>query len=225
MQATIVNCLTIIIGCIVGLLIKGKLPEKIINTIMNGLALCTIYIGVSGALQCKNTIEMIVSVAVGGLIGELIDIDKGLNKFGQHIENKFKKDNGNISISQGFVTSSLLFCVGAMALVGSLESGLQGKYDTLYAKSMLDGITSIIFTSTLGIGVAFSIVTVFLYQGTITLCAGFLPGILSTEVITSMSVVGSLLIIGLGLNLLKVTNIKIANLLPSVFIPIIFGLI
>ena len=112
-----------------------------------------------------------------------------------------------------------------MALVGSLESGLQGKYDTLYAKSMLDGITSIIFTSTLGIGVAFSIVTVFLYQGTITLCAGFLSGILSTEVITSMSEVGSLLIIGLGLNLLKVTNIKIANLLPSVFIPIIFGLI
>ena len=223
-MGTIVNCLTIIGGCIVGLFIKGRVNEKISTTVMNGLGLCSLYIGISGSLKCENPIEMIVSVALGALIGELIDIDNLLNKLGNLLENKFKSKDKNISISEGFVTSSLLFCVGAMAIVGSLESGLNGDNTTLYAKSVLDGVSSIIFTSTLGIGVILSVFTVLIYQGSITLLAGLLSGVLSTSVITGMSVVGNLIIIGLGLNILGMTQIKVANLLPGIFIPIIFGL-
>ena len=223
MLGTIVNSITVIVGCLVGLIVKGRLTEKISTTIMNGLALCTLYIGISGALNGGDTLIMIISVAIGALIGEIIDIDKWLNKLGYYLESKFKnKKESNISIAEGFITSSLLFCVGAMAIVGSLESGLRGNHDTLFTKSILDGISSIIFTSSLGIGVIFSAVTVFVYQGAITLGAGLLSGVLSTSVITNMSAVGGLLIIGLGLNMLGVTKIKIANLLPAIFLPIIF---
>ena len=223
MLGTIVNSITVIVGCLVGLIVKGRLTEKVSTTIMNGLALCTLYIGISGALNGGDTLIMIISVAIGALIGEIIDIDKWLNKLGYYLESKFKnKKESNISIAEGFITSSLLFCVGAMAIVGSLESGLRGNHDTLFTKSILDGISSIIFTSSLGIGVIFSAVTVFVYQGSITLGAGLLSGVLSTSVITNMSAVGGLLIIGLGLNMLGVTKIKIANLLPAIFLPIIF---
>ena len=223
MLGTIVNSITVIVGCLVGLIVKGRLTEKISTTIMNGLALCTLYIGISGALNGGDTLIMIISVAIGALIGEIIDIDKWLNKLGYYLESKFKnKKESNISIAEGFITSSLLFCVGAMAIVGSLESGLRGNHDTLFTKSILDGISSIIFTSSLGIGVIFSAVTVFVYQGSITLGAGLLSGVLSNSVITNMSAVGGLLIIGLGLNMLGITKIKIANLLPAIFLPIIF---
>ena len=223
MLGTIVNCVAITLGCIVGLIIKGKIPEKVSKTIMNGLALCVIYIGISGALEGKDTIQMIICIAVGALVGELIDIDNALTRLGDYFESKVNKKNDKVSISEGFVTASLLFCVGAMALVGSLESGLQGDHTTLFAKSILDGISSVIFASTLGIGVILSVGTVFIYQGGITLSAGLLSGVLSLSVITNMSAVGSLLIIGLGLNMLGLTKIKVANLLPAVFIPIIFG--
>lgn len=225
MLGTIVNSIAVIVGCLVALIVKGRLTEKISTTIMNGLALCTIYIGISGALNGGDTLIMIISVAIGALFGEIIDIDKGLNKLGYYLESRFKgKKKNNISIAEGFITSSLLFCVGAMAIVGSLESGLKGNHDTLFTKSILDGISSIIFTSSLGIGVIFSAATVFLYQGVITLGAGLLSGVLSTAVITNMSAVGGLLIVGLGFNMLGITKIKIANLLPAIFLPIIFQL-
>ena len=224
MLGTIVNCITIAIGCFLGLIAKGKIPERIGDTIMKGLALCTIYIGISGALEGNDTLQMIISIAIGALIGEIIDIDKWLEKLGAFLENKFNKEGKSGSIAQGFITSSLLFCVGAMAIVGSLESGLKGEHTTLFTKSILDGISSIIFTSTLGIGVAFSIITVLVYQGSITIFAGMLAGVLSSNVITNMSAVGGLLILGLGLNMLGITKIKIANMLPAIFIPIIFGL-
>ena len=191
---------------------------------MKGLALCTMYIGISGALEGTDTLQMIISIAVGALIGEIIDIDKWLEKLGAFLESKFNKEGKSGSIAQGFITSSLLFCVGAMAIVGSLESGLKGDNTTLFTKSILDGISSIIFTSTLGIGVIFSIGTVLIYQGGIAICAGMLSNVLSSVVITNMSAVGGLLILGLGLNMLGVTKIKIANMLPAIFIPIIFGL-
>lgn len=223
-MGTLVNCLTIIGGFIIGLCIKGKVNEKVSTTVMQGLGLCSLYIGISGSLKCEEPIQLIVSMAVGALIGELIDIDKWITKLGDYFENKFKKKDDKVSISEGFVTSSLLFCVGAMAIVGSLESGLNGDNTTLYAKSVLDGVSSIIFSSTLGIGVFLSVFTVLIYQGSITLEASMLSGILSTSVITNMSVVGSVIIIGLGLNILGMTKIKVANLLPAIFIPIIFGL-
>lgn len=223
MLGTIVNCIAILVGSVIGLIINGRMPERVSNTVMNGLALCVIFMGVSGAFKSEDTIQMIICIAVGSLIGEIINIDKGINKFGLYVESKVNKNNEDLSIAEGFVTSSLLFCVGAMAVVGSLESGLKGDHATLFAKSILDGVSSIIFASTLGIGVMLSIGTVLVYQGAITICAGLLSGVLSTAVIANMSAVGSLLILGLGLNVLKVTNIKVANMLPALFIPIIFG--
>ena len=177
MLGTIVNALAIIGGCLVGLIVKGRLTEKISATIMNGLSLCVLYIGISGALKGNDTLQMIICIALGALVGEIIDIDKRLNDLGDMIERKINSKKKNktdekISISEGFVTSSLLFCVGAMAVVGSLESGLQGNHTTLFAKSILDGISSIIFTSSLGIGVILSSIAVLVYQGTITLLAG-----------------------------------------------------
>lgn len=222
-MGTIINCIAIIGGCLVGLIVSGKIQERVSKNIMNGLALCVIYIGISGSLNGGDTLQMIISIAIGALVGELIDIDKWLNKLGDFLESKVKTKKGEVSISQGFVTASLLFCVGAMAVVGSLENGLTGDYSTLLAKSVLDGVSSIIFASTLGIGVMLSAFVVLIYQGSITLCAGLLSGVLSTAVITNMSAVGSLLIIGLGLNMLGVTKIKVANLLPAIFIPILFG--
>lgn len=223
MIGTIVNSVAVVIGCLIGFLIKGRLKTNISNTIMSGLGLCVLYIGVSGALKGEDTLLMIICIVIGALIGELIDIDKWLSRLGEIIERKVNKvGKSNISIAEGFVSASLLFCVGAMAIVGALESGLKGNHDTLFTKSILDGISSIIFTSSLGIGVIFSAVTVFIYQGAITLGAGILSGVLSTTVITNMSAIGGLLIVGLGFNMLGVTKIKVANLLPAIFLPILF---
>ena len=224
MLGTIVNCITIIVGSAIGLIVNGRMPERISNTIMKGLALCVLYIGISGALKGENSIEMIICIAIGAFIGELIDIDKRLVQLGDYLEGKFKSKSEKVSISEGFITSSLLFCVGAMSLVGSLECGLKGNYTTIFAKSILDGISAVVFASTLGIGVILSVATVFIYQGSITICARFLNGILNTTVIDSMSAVGSLLIIGLAINILCDKDIKVANLLPAVFIPIIYNL-
>lgn len=229
MLGTIVNSLAIICGCLVGLIVKGRLTEKISLTIMNGLALCVLFIGISGVLKGEDTLQIIICIAIGALVGEIMDLDKKLNDLGDLIERKINSkrkntSNEKISISEGFVTSSLLFCVGAMAVVGSLESGLQGNHTTLFAKSILDGVSSIIFTSSLGIGVMLSSIAILIYQGSITLLAGGLSTILTDTVINNMSAVGSLLIVGLGFNMLGITKIKVANLLPAIFIPIIFGL-
>lgn len=222
MIGTIVNSIVVIIGCLIGIIFKGKLKENITDTIMSGLGLCILYIGISGSLKGENTLLIIICIVIGALIGELIDIDNWINRLGKVIENQVNKGvKNNISITEGFVTASLLFCVGAMAIVGSLESGLRGNYDTLFAKSIIDGVTAIILTSTLGIGVIFSAITIFLYQGTITLGAGILANALNDVVINNMTAVGSLLIIGIGLNVLGITKIKVANLLPAVVLPIL----
>ena len=209
---------------------KNNKVEKISDTIMSGLALCIIYMGISGALECQHVLICIISMVVGGLIGELIDIDKGLNSLGDKIEEKLNKGKTDVSkekvsISQGFVSASLLFCVGAMAVVGALNSGLFGNNDTLFAKSALDGVSSFLFSLTMGIGVLLSAVAVFLYEGIIACGAFLLKGVLSTAVITEMNAVGSLLILSLGINMILKANIKLANLLPSMFVPIIFGII
>ncbi|MGG7200394.1 DUF554 domain-containing protein [Clostridium butyricum] len=230
MLGTIVNALAVIGGCIIGLIVKEKLTEKMSNTIMSGLALCVLYIGISGALKGQDTLIIIICIAVGALVGEIIDIDKRLNDLGNFIENKINlkkknKDSEKISISEGFVTSSLLFCVGAMAVVGSLESGLQGNHSTLFAKSILDGVSSIIFASSLGIGVMLSSVAILVYQGSITLLVGCLSSVLTDTVIGNMSAIGSILIMGLGTNMIGASKIKVANLLPAIFLPIIIYLV
>lgn len=223
MTGTIVNAAAIILGSLLGLLFKKGIPERVNKTVMNGLALCVILIGLMDALKVNNLMIVIFSIVIGGIAGELLNINDRIKDLGDRIGKKFS--NSNDSVSKGFVTSSLLFCVGAMAIVGSLEDGLTGSHKTLFAKSILDGISSIIFSSSLGIGVILSSVSVFLYQGIITLAASSLSGLLTKTVISDVTAAGGLLIIGLGFNMLEICDIKVANLLPSVFIPILYQFI
>ena len=226
MIATFINCGAIIIGCLIGLVIKGGLPKRVSDLIMMALALSVLYIGISGSFEGVNTLITIISMALGALIGEFIDIDKWLNKLGDKIQDKFKSSSGKDSkIAEGFVTSSLLFCVGAMSIVGALQAGLTGNCETIYAKTVLDAISSVVFSASLGIGVIFSSVSVLLYQGGITLGASFLSSLLSDPVVAEMTATGSLMIVALSFNMLGMTKIKVANLLPAILIPIIFGVV
>lgn len=222
MLGTIVNAIAVILGGLVGLLFKKGLPKKLTDAVMTGIALCTIYIGVSGCLEGKNPLITVISIAVGAVIGTALDLDGRLVSLGESIEKKFKKSGGEkVSLAEGFVSSSLLFCVGAMAIMGSLQSGLAGNHQTLYTKSVMDFISSIVFASSMGVGVLFSSVAVLVYQGIITLAAGFLAPLLESGTVAEMTCAGSLLLIALGLNLLGVTKIKIMNYIPAIFLPIL----
>jgi len=189
------------------------------DVLIKGLAICIFIIGISGALKSHNTLVMILSIVIGAVIGTLLDIDSGINRLGAWIERKAHGKFG--SIAEGFVNASLICCVGAMAVIGSLESGLRLDHSTLYTKSLIDFFTTIVLTATMGAGVVLSSVSVFVFQGTITLFAGVLAPLLSETVINEISATGSVLIIALSLNLLGLTKIKTMNYLPAVFIPII----
>ena len=194
---------------------------------MKGVALCVLYIGIDGMLEGTNAIISILSMACGAIIGTLIDLDKWFNRFADFLQNKLTKKKGNetSTLSEAFVSSSLLFCVGAMTIVGSLDAGLRGDNSTLYAKAVLDGISAVFFASSLGWGVLLSAITILIYQGGIVLLAGALQTVLTNEfIIAEMTCVGSLLIIALGLNMLGITKIKVMNYLPAIFFPILFCL-
>lgn len=221
MLGTIVNALAVIAGALTGLLLKKGIPEKISDVVMKGVALCVLYIGISGSLSGTNTLITIISVVTGAVIGSLLDIDRRLNALGEFAERKFSSGGGKTSIAEGFVSASLLFCVGSMSIVGSIQSGLTGNHEMIYTKSMLDGISAIIFTSTLGVGVFLSAAVVLVYQGAIVMCAQWVQPFLSDYAVAEMSCVGSLLIIALALNMLGITKLKTANYLPAVFVPII----
>lgn len=222
MIATIVNMVAVLIGGSVGLLLKKGLPEKLSDSIMKGLGLCTLYLGISGSLKGQNSLILIISMVVGIVIGEILDLDDKVNRLGMFVEKKFQKEGSTkVSIAEGFVSASLLFCVGAMAIVGSLQAGLAGDYEMLYNKSMLDGVAAIIFASSFGVGVLLSAFFVFAYQGTITLLAQWIAPFLTDVVIAEMTCVGSVIIIGIALNMIGLTKFKLMNYVPAVFIPII----
>lgn len=235
MTGTIVNTIGVIIGGLIGILLGKAIPEKLSERLMQALGLCTLLIGLTGTVKVitfsndqtvysQNIILIIISMVVGTLIGELLDLDKLLNDLGNRLQEKFKSKNGNSTLAEGFVTASLLFCVGAMTIVGSMQSGLLGDNSTIFAKTVLDFIASIVFASSLGIGVVLSAAFVFTYQGAITLIAYFAGNFLSNYMISQMTFVGNLIIIALALNMLKITKIKVMNLVPSIFIPIILCL-
>ena len=230
MLGTIVNIIAVLCGGTIGLLLGRRIPQKIMDTVMIGLGLCTVYIGISGALEGQNTLIIILSIVFGAIIGEAVDIDHWVNHFASWLEDTLTRkqltsDTGTSSakpsLAEGFVTSSLVFCVGAMTILGALQSGLTGDHTTLYTKSLLDLMSSMIFAASLGSGVLLSIAFILVYQGGITLLAQALAPVLSTVVIAEMTCVGSLLIIGLGLNLLKISKFKIMNFLPAIFLPML----
>jgi len=222
MLGTIINSVAIILGCIVGMIFKNRFPVKISEILIQGIGLTTLMIGSQMAIQGSEIIYIILSIVIGGIIGEIINIEKRLDNLGNKIKNLFKKFKGTEKFTEGFIATSLLYCVGSMAVMGAIEEGISGNPDILLAKSALDGISSIIFASSLGIGVLFSAFSVFIYQGMITQIAQLVRNFITDGMINEMSAVGGILIIGLSLEILKIKKIKVANLLPSLIIIVIF---
>ncbi len=221
MLAAIVNSGAIFIGALLGLMFKKIIPSKTGDTIMYGLALCTFLIGLSGALKGEHIIIEIISIVIGTLIGDTIDLDAKINTVGNRLQTFFKTEDEKTSLAEGFVSSTLLFCTGAMAIVGSLQAGISGNYSTIFAKSTIDFTAVIIMASTLGIGTVFSAASVLIYQGSITLLAAFISPFLTETITTEMDCVGSLIMIGLAFNMLKITKLKVSNYIPAVFVPIL----
>ncbi len=218
MIGTIVNVVAIFLGCSIGLILKSKFPENIEKIIMQALGLASLLIGMQMAIKTSNILLVIFSLVIGGVIGEIIGIEEGLERFGERIKRKVKSNNTSERFVEGFLTASLLYCVGSMAIMGAIKEGLSGNPDILYAKSLLDGVTSIAFTAAMGIGVLFSAIPVFLYQGGITLLSCTIKSYLSPEVVNEMTAVGGLLILGIGFGLLKIKKIRVGNLLPAILV-------
>lgn len=219
MLGVLVNVGTVLIGSLVGLFLKRGIPEKVTEALMIGIGLCTVFIGISGALEGENTLVLILSMAIGTVIGTLLDIDKQLNRLASYVEARFKQKEGQVTVAEGFVTASLLFCVGAMTIVGSLQAGLTGDCEMLFTKATLDLVSSCVLAASLGIGVLLADIFVLVFQGGIVLLAGLVAPFLTDYAIGEMTCAGSVLIIALGLNLIGVTKIKVANYLPVIFIP------
>jgi len=218
MKGTIVNVIAIFLGCSVGFILKSRFPEKIGKVVMQALGLASLLIGAQMALKTNNILLVIFSLVIGGVIGEIIGIEEGLERFGERVKLKFKTNDTSERFVEGFVTASLLYCVGSMAIMGALKEGLSGNPDILYAKSLMDGVTSLAFTAAMGIGVLFSVIPVFLYQGGITLLSRLIKDFLSPEIINEMTAVGGILILGIGFGLLEIRKIKIGNLLPAILV-------
>lgn len=234
---TLGNIALVFLGSTIGILIKGGLKQRFQETILKAMGLAVMFIGISGALEgllsiegnkivSRNIMLMVVSLAAGSFIGEAIDIETRLERVGEWLKRKLKvnkeKDKGFV---EGFVNSSLLFCVGAMAIIGSLKDGLSADPSMLLAKGFIDGVVAIFFASTLGIGVFFSVIPVGIYQGGITLAAGFVEPYLSERLIGNLSFIGSVLIFAIGINMVTGKKVKTGNLLPSVLVPVVYEII
>ena len=220
MIGTIANALAIIVGGIIGLLFKNIIPEKISEALLKATGLAVIAIGINLMLSGKNFTLLIISLVIGTIIGEVIDIEKNLDKFGAFIESKMKNKESNVAL--GFVTCTLVYCVGSMAIVGSIQSGLTGNHEILFSKAVLDGITAVTFAATMGAGVVLSGISVLVYQGAITMLASLMQSLLGTVVVNEMTAIGGVIIMGIGLNFLIANRMRVGNLLPSIFIPIIY---
>lgn len=225
MFGTIVNAAAIVVGALVGNFLKGGFPEKYKSVIMQGISLVVILIGLSMALQSESILVLTLSIVSGGLLGEFLRIEERLAALGQRLENRFRgAGNGGGLFTRGFVTASLVFCVGAMSIMGALEGGLTGRHTTLFIKAVIDGVAAVVFASTMGLGVAFSGLPVFLYQGAIAAAAVYVKPLLTDAMIMEMTAAGGLLIFGIGINLLTgKQHIRVGNLLPAIFLAALFA--
>lgn len=223
MKGTLVNTGTVILGSLIGLAVGSRLPEKVKQIVMNGLGLCTLLIGFKMAFKGEQILLIIGSLVLGGIIGELLDVEGKLESLAEKIKKRIKSESGNFVV--GFVTASLVFCVGPMTVVGSIEDGIRGDASILYAKSVLDGFASIAFASGLGVGVLFSAVTVLVYQGLLTLLGQKLSFLLNQHVLNELTATGGLMIVGIGLLLLDIKKVRVGNFLPALVIVVILALI
>lgn len=218
MFGVLVNTATVLIGSLIGLLCKKGIPDRLSSTVMKAIGLCTIAIGISGLLDGENTLVLIISIVLGVLIGELLDLDGRVNRLVERVAGRTAGEGKATQISQGFITACLLFCIGAMTIVGSLDAGLRGDHEMLLTKSLLDFISSIMLSATLGIGVLFSAAFVLLFQGGIVLLAQVLAPVLSKSCIAELTCAGSLMILALGFNIIGITKFKVINFLPALLL-------
>lgn len=226
MLGVIVNVITVLIGSCIGVLFKKGIPERVSTATMIGLGACTLYIGISGSLCGENVLILIASVVLGAISGTLLNIDGATNKLAKSVETKFKKDGQNVSIAEGLVTATLLFCVGSMTVTGSIQAGLTGDNSVLITKATLDLVSSMMLASSLGVGVLLASVSVFVIQGGLVLLAGLIAPFMSMGAINEMTCAGSILIIMIGTNLMGITKIKVADFLPAIlFAPIIYNIV
>ena len=219
MIGTLINAAAVVAGSLLGLLFGRKISDSMRRVLQLGIGLCVMLIGLQSALETGNTMLVIVAIVLGGIAGSLLKIEKRLDDMGERLQKRFSQ--GGSRVGEGFVTATLIFCVGAMAVTGALDSGLRGDHSTLVAKSMLDGVTSMILASTMGWGVMLSAIAVLVYQGGIALLASFIaPLLANARMITEMSAVGGLLIMGIGLNMIGTKeHIPVGDLLPAIFMP------
>jgi uncharacterized membrane protein YqgA involved in biofilm formation len=222
MLGTIVNSLAVIVGGLIGILFKNVIPEKISDALLKASGLAVITVGIKLSLVGENLTLLIMSIIIGTGIGELINVEGRLDNLGAFVESKMKNKQNNVTL--GFVTCTLIYCVGSMAIVGSIQSGLTGNHEILFSKALLDGIMSISMAVSMGVGVILSSVSIFIYQGIITVLAQSMQSLLSDVVVTEMTAIGGTLIMAIGLNFLEIKRIKVGNMLPAVFLPIIYFL-
>ncbi|MDR2702568.1 MAG: DUF554 domain-containing protein [Spirochaetaceae bacterium] len=228
MLGPVVNAVTVVICSLLGCFAIRGIPERFEETIKKAIGIAIIYIGIRGAMENRRPLLLIMSVVTGALLGEFINIDKRINRLGLWAERKLYREKaaeasgGKKSFAKGFVSASILFCTGSMVIVGSLQSGLQGNHEILFTKSILDGTISIVFGASLGIGVLFSAIPVFIVQGGIALLSRLIKDYLTPEIITEMSATGNLIVAAIGINFVCLPEgkeIKVANLIPAIFIP------
>ena len=224
MFAVFVNMALVLVGSAVGLLLKNRFSERMGQAVMKGLGLCTIGIGMSSLLGGKDTLCTIICVALGTILGEWLNIEKGMDDLGELLRRKLIKREGNSRFVEGFVNATVLYCVGAMSINGAIAAGINGDYSILISKSVMDMVSSITFAAAMGIGVPFAVIPILLYEGGLTLLAGVVGPYLSAAVITEMSAVGGAIIVGIGLNLLGASKegIRVSNMLPAIFLPIAY---
>ena len=225
MVAVLVNVATVLLGSTVGLIFRNKINEKFTKAVISALALVTILIGLSSALGTADILCVIICMALGTIIGELIRIDDGIEGAGDFIKRKLLKGkNKENRFTEGFVTACIVFCVGSMTIMGSFEAGINGNNSIIYAKSALDFVSSMMFAAAMGMGVPFAALFVLVFQGALTLLAGVLAPFLSAAVVAEMSAVGGVILVGMGINMLELSprRIKVANMLPAIFLPIAY---
>ncbi len=226
MLGVAVNVITVIIGSLLGMLFKKGIPDRINKSVMTGLGTCVAYIGITGSLDGENVLILIASIVLGAITGTLIGIDKAINSLGEKVELKFNKNKGSVSIAQGLVTATLLFCIGSMTVTGSIQAGVSGDNSILYTKATLDLVSSMMLASSLGFGVLLASISVLIIQGGLVLVSSLIAPFLSTGAINEMTCAGSLLIVMLGTNMMGVTKIKVADYLPAIiYAPIIYNIL
>ncbi len=219
MLGTIVNVVAVVAGTLIGVLIQSKLPKKILEIIFQVMGLFTLLLGMMMALKMQHFIIGIGSLVLGAIIGELIGLEKYMNRFSDWVKGKVKLKNEKFS--DGLITAFLLYCMGSLTILGAIEEGINGNTDLLMMKSLMDGVSSVALASALGIGVGFSAIPLLIYQGGLTLLAGSVGNFFTEAIINELSAVGGVLLIGLGINILEIKKLRILNMIPALIIVVI----